>query len=106
MRMLAAREEELGARAAAIAERAGGAARIERGEARPGGGSLPLTTLGGPVCSVDPGALGAEALLSRLREGDPPVIARIAAGSVILDPRTMSDTEAERAGDAVRAALP
>jgi L-seryl-tRNA(Ser) seleniumtransferase len=105
MRMLAASEEELGARAATIAERAGEAARIERGEARPGGGSLPLTTLEGPVCSVDPGALGAEALVSRLREHDPPVIARIAAGSVILDPRTMSDSEAELAGDAVRAAL-
>ncbi|MGA9372519.1 MAG: hypothetical protein WBV53_11795, partial [Solirubrobacterales bacterium] len=62
-------------------------------------------TLEGPICVVDPGPLGAEALASRLREGEPPVIARITAGRVILDPRTMSDSEAERAGDAIRAAL-
>jgi L-seryl-tRNA(Ser) seleniumtransferase len=105
LRMLAAGDEELAARAALIAERAGGAIRIERGEARPGGGSLPLTTLEGPVCSVDPGPSGAESLVARLREAEPPVIARIEAGRVILDPRTMSHSEAGQAGDAVRTAL-
>jgi L-seryl-tRNA(Ser) seleniumtransferase len=105
LRMLAAGEEELDARAALIAERSGAAARVERGEARPGGGSLPLTTLSGPVCIVDPAPVGADRLAAALRAGDPPVIARIAQGTVILDPRTMSDSDAERAGDAVSAAL-
>ena len=35
------------------------------------------------------------------RRGDPPVIARIEDGRVLLDPRTMSDAEAEAAGAAV-----
>jgi L-seryl-tRNA(Ser) seleniumtransferase len=105
LRMLAAGEEELAARAEEIAGLIGGAGRVVAGESRAGGGSLPLATLEGPVCQVDPGPVGAEALIARLREGDPPVIARIGDGRVILDPRTMSDSEAVRAGEAVRAAL-
>jgi L-seryl-tRNA(Ser) seleniumtransferase len=103
--MLAADEESLRRRAAAIAERAGGAAALQRGESRPGGGSLPLSRLEGPVCAVDAGALGADALAARLRRADPPVISRIERDRVILDPRTMTDEEAESAGRAVRAAL-
>jgi L-seryl-tRNA(Ser) seleniumtransferase len=105
LRMLTADDQILGARAAALAGRAGPSAFVGRGEARPGGGSLPLTTLEGPVCVVDPDPLGADELTARLRAAAPPVIARIAGGRVILDPRTMSDAEAELAGDAVRAAL-
>jgi L-seryl-tRNA(Ser) seleniumtransferase len=103
--MLGADESTLHRRAEAIAERAGDAAAIERGEARPGGGSLPLSRLEGPVCALEPGELGADALAARLREADPPVIARIERGRVILDPRTMSDAEAASAGEAARTAL-
>jgi L-seryl-tRNA(Ser) seleniumtransferase len=103
--MLDAEEADLHRRAEAIAERAGDAAAIERGEARPGGGSLPLSRLEGPVCAVDPGERGADELAGRLRGADPPVIARIERGRVILDPRTMSDEEAEIAGRAVGDAL-
>jgi L-seryl-tRNA(Ser) seleniumtransferase len=105
LRMLTADERTLAARAVALAARAGPAANVERGQSRPGGGSLPLTTLEGSVCVVDPGKLGADELVARLRRADPPVIARIATGRVVLDPRTMSDEEAELAGDAVRVAL-
>ena len=38
-------------------------------------------------------------------KADPPVIARIVTGRVVLDPRTMSDAEAEQVAAAVRAAL-
>jgi L-seryl-tRNA(Ser) seleniumtransferase len=103
--MLGADQSALLRRAESIAGRAGEAVRIERGEARPGGGSLPLSKLVGPVCAVDPGRLGADALTARLREGEPPVIARIERGRVILDPRTMSDADAESAGEALRVAL-
>jgi L-seryl-tRNA(Ser) seleniumtransferase len=103
--MLGADEETLRLRAESVAERAGDAASIVRGEARPGGGSLPLTKLEGPVCSVDPDERGADALAARLRDADPPVIARIERDRVILDPRTMSDEEAESAGEAVADAL-
>ena len=103
--MIGADQEVLRNRAEAIAERAGDSAGVEPGEARPGGGSLPLTRLKGPVCAVEPGGLGADALAARLRQADPPVIARIERGRVILDPRTMTDAEAESAGEAVRSAL-
>ena len=105
LRMLAADERALEARATKMAGRIGSAASVEPGEARPGGGSLPLTTLEGPVCSIDPGPEGADVLAARLREGDPPVIARISAGRVILDPRTMTDAEAEVAARAAKASL-
>jgi L-seryl-tRNA(Ser) seleniumtransferase len=103
--MIAVDETALQRRAETLAGGAGPAAAIERGEARPGGGSLPLTRLEGPVCAVDPGEIGAEALATRLRGSDPPVIARIERDRVILDPRTMTDEEAQSAGRAVRAAL-
>jgi L-seryl-tRNA(Ser) seleniumtransferase len=103
--MLNADEAGLRRRADALAERVGDAATVERGEARPGGGSLPMTRLRGPVCAVDPGGLGADALTARLRGADPPVIARIERGRVILDPRTMTDEDAQIAGRAVAAAL-
>ena len=60
-----------------------------------------MTELEGPVCAVEPGSAGAAALAGALRRGDPPVIARIEDGRVLLDPRTMSDAEAEAAGAAV-----
>jgi L-seryl-tRNA(Ser) seleniumtransferase len=103
--MLAADESTLRRRAESIAAQAGSAAAIERGEARAGGGTLPLSRLAGPVCAVDPEELGADALSARLRQADPPVIARIERGRVILDPRTMTDAEAGAAGEAVRDAL-
>ncbi|MCA1480786.1 hypothetical protein, partial [Bradyrhizobium sp. NBAIM08] len=59
----------------------------------------------GPACFVDPVGVGADELLAALRRADPPVIARIEDGEVVLDPRTMSDEEARLAGRAVRAAL-
>jgi L-seryl-tRNA(Ser) seleniumtransferase len=105
LRMLEAREAELAARAAAIAAEVGEAARVERGASRPGGGTLPLVELEGPVCAVDPAPLGADELAARLRGATPPVIGRMAAGALILDPRCLSDEEAAMCGRAVREAL-
>jgi L-seryl-tRNA(Ser) seleniumtransferase len=122
--MIEAPEEDLRARAermvaaiagASAAEPTAGAERpdglsgpvasLDRESGAPGGGSLADVALEGPVCAVEPGTIGADALLARLREADPPVIARIVKGRVVLDPRTMSDAEAEQAAAAVRAAL-
>jgi L-seryl-tRNA(Ser) seleniumtransferase len=105
LEMLAAEETALGARAAKIASAIGPGASVARGTSRPGGGTLPLTELEGPVCEVDPGPGGADALAARLRRASPPVVGRIAAGKVILDPRCLSDEEAELCGAAVREAL-
>lgn len=103
--MIEAPEEELRRRAEAMAAEIGEAAEVGRESGAPGGGSLADVALEGPACLVDPGRNGADALLARLRENDPPVIARIVSGCVVLDPRTMSDEEAAQAAAAMREAL-
>jgi L-seryl-tRNA(Ser) seleniumtransferase len=103
--MIEAPEEELRARAERMVAAIGAAAALDRESGAPGGGSLADVALEGPVCAVDPGSIGADALLARLREPDPPVIARIVKGRVVLDPRTMSDEDADLAAAAVRVAL-
>jgi L-seryl-tRNA(Ser) seleniumtransferase len=103
--MIAADEEQLNGLAQRLRAAIGPAASIERDSGAPGGGSLADVALEGPICAVDPGPLGAEGLLARLRGSDPPVIARIVRGRVVLDPRTMSGDEVDTAGAAVRDVL-
>jgi L-seryl-tRNA(Ser) seleniumtransferase len=43
--------------------------------------------------------------VARLRQGDPPVIARIHEDRVVLDPRTLRDEDVEPLVAAVREAL-
>src|SRR5204863_6491474 len=83
--MLEASEAELAGRAERLSTVIGAAAVVERSAGRAGGGTLPTLELAGPVCAVDPGEGGADGLLARLRGSEPPVIARIEEGRVILD---------------------
>ncbi|MGH2991343.1 MAG: hypothetical protein ACRDMA_16070 [Solirubrobacterales bacterium] len=78
--MLGADQDELRARAQLMAERIGPPAAVERSAARPGGGPIPLVELEGPVRAIKPAGLGANGLASRLRSGDPPIVARILEG--------------------------
>jgi L-seryl-tRNA(Ser) seleniumtransferase len=103
--MIEAGEDELEARANRLATTIGPAAAVERDAGAPGGGSLPGVELAGPVCVVDAGELGVDSLLERLRRRALPVIARIVRDRVVLDPRTMTDAEADEAAWAVREAL-
>lgn len=103
--MLSTSDAELRARAGRLAEAVGEPASVFVGASRPGGGSLPETELEGSVCAVDPGPHGADAFAEALRTGDPPVVARIADGRVLLDPRTIDAGDLELTGQLVRAAL-
>jgi L-seryl-tRNA(Ser) seleniumtransferase len=105
LRMLAAEGDELQVRARLMCDSIGDRARIVEAVAKVGGGALPLLELTGPACAVAPGRLGADELARRLRGGDPPVIARVRDGLLLLDPRTLTDEEAGRAAGAVAAAL-
>jgi L-seryl-tRNA(Ser) seleniumtransferase len=105
LRMLTAGDAELERRARAMADALGESARVLRAAAKVGGGALPLLELEGPVCAVDPGAPGADELARRLRAADPPVIGRVREGWLLLDPRTLDDSEATLAAAAVRGAL-
>jgi L-seryl-tRNA(Ser) seleniumtransferase len=69
-----------------------------------GGGALPLTDLEGPVVALA-AVLDPVALLQRLRAHEPPVIARIHDGRVLVDPRTIADDEVDTVVGAVRRAL-
>jgi L-seryl-tRNA(Ser) seleniumtransferase len=91
--MLEAPEEELAARAQRLAGALGG--EVVRATAKVGGGALPLLELEGPVVALPRSPAGADAQAAALRAGDPPVIARISDGRVLLDPRTITDREAD-----------
>jgi L-seryl-tRNA(Ser) seleniumtransferase len=82
---------------------AGRAASVKESVSAVGGGSLPGVTLPTRVLAIpvdDP-----DGLATRLRCGDPAVVARIEEGSVVLDPRTVRPGEDEALVAAVRAAL-
>ena len=81
---------------------AGVSAEVIAALARVGGGALPLLELEGPALSVAPGPGGADALARSLRAGDPAVVARIARGRLLLDPRTLGDDELD---DVLRAVI-
>ncbi|MEP7175894.1 MAG: L-seryl-tRNA(Sec) selenium transferase [Gemmatimonadales bacterium] len=81
------------------------AAALVPGESAVGGGSFPGTVLPTTLVSLDPGALGPDALALRLRLGDPSVVTRIASGRVLLDPRTLPDAAGPRVGAALTQAL-
>jgi L-seryl-tRNA(Ser) seleniumtransferase len=104
LRMLAAPESELQARAESMRDAiaaAGLEARVIRASAKVGGGALPLLELEGPVCAVDPAPLSLDELAARLRAADPPVVARAREGWLLLDPRTLDDEGAGMAAAAV-----
>jgi L-seryl-tRNA(Ser) seleniumtransferase len=102
LRMLVAGEAELRARAEAMRDAIGpDRARVITAAGKVGGGALPLLELEGPVVAVD----GGDELAAALRAADPPVIARISEGRVILDPRTMTDEEATTCAEVLRRLL-
>jgi L-seryl-tRNA(Ser) seleniumtransferase len=107
--MLGADPETLGRRARKLAEATGG--EVVEAVARAGGGTLPLLELRGPAVAITatadgPAADSADALAARLRAHDPPLIARITDGRVIVDPRTLQgDDELDQAGVAINAAM-
>jgi L-seryl-tRNA(Ser) seleniumtransferase len=101
--MLSASDAELERRAGVLAEATGG--EIIASTARVGGGALPLLELPGPAVALNGGTAGIDALARALRTGEPAVIGRIQHGRLLLDPRTLTDEEAEEAALAVRAAL-
>jgi L-seryl-tRNA(Ser) seleniumtransferase len=101
--MLGGGEDQLAARAERIRAAIGSGAEIVRATAKVGGGALPLLELEGPAVAVGD-ERGADALAAALRASDPPVIARINEGRVLIDPRTLTDEEALEVGLLITAA--
>ena len=110
LRMLTATEDDLAGRAerlrAAMTRRnVNGGVTLGRAAGRVGGGALPLLELEGPVVTVRPNGVGLDRIQAGLRANDPPVIARVEKGVLVLDPRTIGDDQVEPAAEAVVAAL-
>jgi L-seryl-tRNA(Ser) seleniumtransferase len=80
-------------------------AELQAGESAVGGGSFPDTVLPTTLVSLDPGPLGADGLALRLRVGEPGIVARVAAGRVLLDPRTLPEDAGPVIGRALAQAL-
>ena len=93
--MLSATEQEMKTRATSLARKlddSGVPTVLVEGRGAVGGGTYPGVELPGWALALDPPD-GAEACAARLRTGRPPVIARIADGRVLLDPRTVDAEE-------------
>ncbi|HEY2788570.1 MAG TPA: L-seryl-tRNA(Sec) selenium transferase [Gaiellales bacterium] len=75
------------ARAEGLAERLGGA--VVASVARVGGGAVPLLELPSYACALQ----GGDVLAAALRAADPPVVALVREGRVLLDCRTLTDDQ-------------
>lgn len=78
---------------------------LTEGTSVTGGGSFPAATLPTTLVVLDPGPRGADSLALALRLGDPPVVARVADGAVVLDPRTLPEVCFPELAAAVAAAV-
>jgi L-seryl-tRNA(Ser) seleniumtransferase len=96
LRMLNEPLEPVLARAERLAAAVAGG--VEQTVARVGGGALPLAELPSYACAVE------EELAPALRGGEPPVVGVLRDGRLLLDCRTLTDSDAEEAAAAVRAA--
>ena len=96
-RMISATPETVKDRAKAWVSRLEAPAEVIATRSAIGGGSLPGETLPTWAVALDCGASGggAEAMMRRLRESTPPIIARIENEKVLLDPRTVLPEEEE-----------
>ena len=92
LRMMRLSKEEIGKRAEAIAGKTQSATLqvdVIDGESVIGGGAAPSAALPTRLLAISHKELSADELAARLRASDPPVIARVEEGRVLLDLRTV-----------------
>jgi L-seryl-tRNA(Ser) seleniumtransferase len=92
LRMMRLSKEEIGQRVEAVAERIKGSnlsVEVLDGESVIGGGAAPSAVLPTRLLAITSEGLSADELSSSLRATDPPVIARVEEGRVLLDLRTV-----------------
>lgn len=70
-----------------------------------GGGSLPMVNFPTYTISIKPEAISVNQFEERLRNGGPPIIARIKEGFLIIDARTINDGEVALLVKGIKAAL-
>lgn len=98
LRMMRLSKEEIGGRAQAVAERVRPSrlsVEVLDGESVIGGGAAPSAVLPTQLLAIACEALSADELAARLRASDPPIIARVEDGRVLLDLRTVFSEQDE-----------
>jgi L-seryl-tRNA(Ser) seleniumtransferase len=78
---------------------------VERAHSSPGGGAMPEVQIPTSCVAASHPEVRVEELEGRLRQGDPPVVARIGKGRLILDLRTVRDDELPELAGALLAAV-
>jgi len=104
-RMIAEPPEALGRRARRWSRACGAHGEAAPSQSTVGGGSLPGAELPTVVCSVRPPRGDADGFAAALRGADPPIVARIHEGRVLLDPRTVDPREDRHVESTLRALL-
>jgi L-seryl-tRNA(Ser) seleniumtransferase len=92
LRIMRASKEEIGRRAEAVAKRLRPSrllVEVLDGESVVGGGAAPSAVLPTRLLAITCEAISADELSSFLRASDPPIIARVEEGRVLLDLRTV-----------------
>jgi L-seryl-tRNA(Ser) seleniumtransferase len=105
LRMMRLTKEEIGARAdAAAATMPSAMLKVEMvdGESVLGGGAAPSSVLPTRLLAVICEGLSADELCARLRGCDPPIVARVEEGRVLLDLRTVFPEQDETVATALR----
>ncbi len=96
LRMIRLSKEEVGKRADMLTEQiraSGFSADVVDGESVIGGGAAPTAVLPTKLVAISKQGLTANELETRLRMSNPPVIARLENGQVLLDLRTVFDEQ-------------
>ncbi|HEY2363961.1 MAG TPA: L-seryl-tRNA(Sec) selenium transferase [Candidatus Angelobacter sp.] len=98
-RMMRVPAEEIRTRAEALQSKLIDAAHLKTaiisGESLVGGGSAPTSSLPTFLLAVTAESLSADELTTRLRHNDPPIVARVEEGRVLIDLRTVLDPAEE-----------
>jgi L-seryl-tRNA(Ser) seleniumtransferase len=105
LRMMRLSKQEIGLRAEAIAAKVRSpklAVEVTDGESVIGGGAAPSAVLPTRLLAVTCTALTADELSARLRASDPPIVARVEEGRVLLDLRTVFPEQDEAVAKALQ----
>jgi L-seryl-tRNA(Ser) seleniumtransferase len=106
LRMMHLSKDEIGRRTEAVAARIQSSAltaEMMDGESVIGGGAAPSAVLPTRLLAVRRGGLSADEISARLRSSEPPIIARVEDGRVLLDLRTVLPEQDENVIAALQA---
>jgi L-seryl-tRNA(Ser) seleniumtransferase len=105
LRMMSLTKEEISARAESIKNQVQShkiKLSVIEGESLLGGGAAPSSVMPTKLLAITCGDLSADELSAKLRHSDPPIIARVEEGRVLLDLRTVFPEQDSQIADALQ----